>query len=57
MLAAGRVSGLGERGAGWWAELVWLWPSPEGWTHFKLLVHFLRRWELGRGRPEWSKYL
>lgn len=23
----------------------------EGWVHFKLLVHFLGRWELGRGRP------
>lgn len=24
---------------------------PEGWAHFKLSVHFLGRWELGRGRP------
>ena len=40
----------GGEGAGWSVEIVCVAP-PEGWAHFKLLIHFLGRWELGRGRP------
>lgn len=40
----------GGEGAGWSVEMVCVAP-PEGWAHFKLLIHFLGRWSWGRGRP------